>query len=139
MADAFNPHTDFMRMMADFRVPGMMNLEALAAAQRRNIEALSAANRMALEGAQAVAKRHMEIMQQSMAEMTEAMRGMASAEAPQEKAAKQAELAKSTYQRAVANMQELGELIQKSNAEALSVLNNRFTEAMEEIKGMTKK
>ena len=34
---------------------------------------------------------------------------------------------------------ELADLIQKSNTEALSVLNNRFTEAMEEIKGMAKK
>ena len=37
--------------------------------------------------AQAVAKRHMEIMQQTMAELSETMRALASAEAPQAKAA----------------------------------------------------
>ena len=126
-------------MMAEFRMPQALDFESFAAAQRRNIEALSAANRVALEGAQAVAKRHMEILQQSMAEMTEAMRTLATAEAPQEKAAKQADLAKTSYERAVANMKELSDLIQKSNAEAVGVLNQRFTEAMQEIKGMVKK
>lgn len=139
MADTPNPQAEFMRLLAGFRMPETLSFEALAAAQRRNIEALSAANRMALEGAQAVAKRHMEIMQQSMTEMTDAMRALASADAPQDKAAKQADLAKTTYERAVANMTEMSDLIQKSNAEAVGVLNQRFTEAMEEVKGMMKK
>ena len=139
MAEKFTPHAEFMRLMGEFGMPQTLDFEAFAAAQRRNIEALSAANRVALEGAQAVAKRHMEILQQSMSEMTEAMRSLATAEAPQEKAAKQAELAKSAYEHAVANMKELSDLIQKSNAEALGLLNQRFTEAMEEIKGMVKK
>lgn len=139
MADKSAPHAEFMRLMGEFRLPATLDFEAFAAAQRKNIEALSAANRVALEGAQAVAKRHMEILQQSMGEMTEAMRSLATAEAPQEKAAKQAELAKSAYEKAVSNMKELGDLIQKSNAEALGLLNHRFTEAMEEIKGMVKK
>ena len=114
-------------------------MEALAAAQRRNIEAFSAANRVALEGAQAVARRHMEILQQSVSEMTQAMTGLASAQAPQDKAAKQAEIAKATYEKTIANLQELADLIQRSNSEALSVLNKRFAEAMDEVKGMTGK
>ncbi len=70
------PETDMMKMLTEFRWPGMPDMERLAAAQRRNFEALSAANKVALEGAQAVARRHMEILQQSMGEMTEAMRAM---------------------------------------------------------------
>ncbi len=133
------PDMDMMKMLAEFRMPAMPDMEALAAAQRRNLEALSAANRVALEGAQAVARRHMEILQQSVTEMTEAMRAFAGAEAPQDKAAKQAEMAKVTYEKAVANLQEIAELIQKSNSEALGVLNKRFTEAMEEVKGLMAK
>lgn len=132
----FKPDMDVLKMLSEFRMPAMPDMEALAAAQRRNIEALSTANRVALEGAQAVARRHMEILQSSVAEMTEAMKAFSSAEAPQEKAAKQAELAKSTYEKAVANLQEIADLIQKSNSEALSVLNRRFAEAMDEVKGL---
>ena len=130
---------DVMKMFAEFRLPHFADLESLAQAQRRNLEALSAANRVALEGAQAVARRHMEIVQSAMTEMTEAMRSMSGTESPQDRAARQAELLKSGYERAVANMKEVADLIQKSNAEALALLNKRFAEAMEEIKHMAAK
>ncbi len=127
---------DPMRMFAEMRFPGMPDLEALAAAQRRNLEALSAANRVALEGAQVVSRRHMEILQQSMTEMTDAMRALSGPSDPREKAAKQAEVLRSTYERAVSNMKEIADLIQRSNTEALGLLNRRFAEAMEEARTM---
>jgi phasin family protein len=130
---------DFARMFADMKFPAMVDLEAFTTATRRNMEALTAANRVALEGAQAVARRHMEIMQQSMAEMSEAMRSLAGAETPQAKAARQAELVKQAYERAVTNLKEIGDLIQRSNQEALALLNRRFTEAMDELKAMAEK
>ena len=125
---------DMMKMLADFRVPALPNMEALAASQRKNLEALSHANRVALEGAQAIARRHMEIMQQALSEMTSAVQQLAAQDTPQAKAARQAEMMKSAYERAVANLRELADLIQKSNAEALSVLNQRFAEAMDEVR-----
>lgn len=131
--------SEFTRMFANMKMPSAPNMDAFVAASRRNMETITAANRVALEGAQAVAKRHMEIMQQGMAEMTEAMRSLALPEDPQAKAAKQAELLKTAYEHAVANMKELGDLIQRSNAEAISLLNTRFAEAMEEIKALTEK
>jgi phasin family protein len=130
------PETDMMRMMADFRMPMMPDLEALASSQRRNLEALSQANRVALEGAQAIARRHMEILQQGMAELTQSMQSLASQD-PQSSAAKQAELMKSAYEKAVGNMKELADLIQKSSEEALAVLNKRFTEAMDEVRTLS--
>jgi phasin family protein len=116
------------------KLPTMPDMQQLMAAQRRNMEALSAANRVALEGAQAVARRHMEIMQQAMSELSETMTAVAGAEGPQAKAAKQAELLKKAYERAVAHMQELSDLIQRSNAEAVGVLHKRFSEAMDEVR-----
>jgi phasin family protein len=116
------------------KLPTMPDMQQLMAAQRRNMEALSAANRVALEGAQAVARRHMEIMQQAMSELSETMTAGAGAEGPQAKAAKQAELLKKAYERAVAHMQELSDLIQRSNAEAVGVLHKRFSEAMDEVR-----
>ncbi|MBB3897106.1 phasin family protein [Roseococcus suduntuyensis] len=118
----------------------MMDFQALAEAQRRNLEAMAAANRVAMEGAQAVARRNMELMQQTMAEMSEAMRGLTAMDGnPATKAAQQAELMKANYERAVASMKELADLIQKSNGEALEVLNRRFAEALEEMQSMVKK
>ena len=74
-----------------------------------------------------------------MAEMSEGMRDMASPESPQARAAKQADMLKLSYERAVAHLKELADLIQRSNSEALSMLNARFTEAMDEVKALANK
>jgi phasin family protein len=130
---------EFGKLFADMKMPAVPGMEAFVAASRRNVETLTAANKVALEGAQTVARRHMEIIQQNMAELTEAMRALSTLEAPQAKAAKQAELLKQAYEHAVANMKELGDLIQQSNAEAVKLLNERFVEAMDEIKVLAEK
>jgi phasin family protein len=134
---SFRPNLDMMKMMSEFRLPAMPDMTELAKAQQKNLDAITAANKVALEGARAVAERHMAIVQQSVAEMQDAMRSMANPGDAQEQAAKRAELAKATYERAVGQMQEMADLIQKSSSEALSVLHQRFTEAMEEAKNLS--
>src|SRR3954451_7652512 len=121
---------EFTRMFSEMKFPAMPDMDAFLSAHRRNMETLSAANRVALEGAQTVAKRHMEIVQQTMQEMSETIRELASPDSPQARAAKQAELIKHAYERAVSNIKELADLIQRSNGEALNMLNQRFAEAM---------
>jgi phasin family protein len=133
------PMPDFKKLFAEMKLPAMPDIDAFIAANKRNMETLSAANRVALEGAQAVAKRHMEILQSTMSELSEGMKALAAAEAPQAKAAKQAELMKLAYEHSVANMKELGDLIQHANAEAVGLLHNRFVEAMDELKAMAEK
>jgi phasin family protein len=135
----FAPDMDLTKFFADMKLPALPDMEAFLAANRKNLETLTAANRVALEGAQAVARRHMEMMQSSMGELTEAMKALASTEAPQAKAARQAELLKQAYQHAVAHMKELSDLIRQSNTEALGLLNNRFAEAMDEVKTLAEK
>ena len=131
--------SEFTRMFADMKMPAMPDMDALMSAHRRNLETLSAANRVALEGAQAVARRNMEIMQQTMAELTDTMRSFAGVDNPSARAARQADLLKTAYERAVSNMQEVGDLIQKSSGEALGLLNHRFTEALDEVKALAAK
>ena len=142
-ADAINPAallTEMTRRFTEMRFPSMIpDSSALMAAHRRNMDVLSNANRLALEGAQAVARRHMEIMQQTMTELSEHVRELSASDSPQAKAARQAELVKKSYERAVANIKDLSDLIQHSNTEALHVLSDRFREAMDEIKGLLDK
>ena len=130
---------DFSGLLARMQLPGMPDMDAVLAAHRKNIETLTAANRVAIEGAQAVARRNMEIMQKTMSELTENLRSFASPEPPPARAAKQAEMLKLAYENAVANMREVGDLIQKSNAEALGLINRRFVEAMDEVKALVAK
>ncbi len=130
---------EFTRLFSELKMPAVPDMEALLAAHRRNLETLSAANRVALEGAQAVARRNMEIMQQTMAELTESMRQFVANEGPQARASHQTELLRAAYERAIGNMTEISELIQKSNGEALALLNRRFSEAMEEVRTLASK
>jgi len=136
---ASKPDFDFSKLFADMKLPAMPDMEAVLAAHKRNLEALSEANRVALEGAQAVARRHMEIMQSTMTSLTDTMKGMSVTDKPADRAAKQAELLKQAYENAVSNTRELGDLIQKSNTEAMQKLNHRFSEAMTEMKTLFKK
>ena len=139
MSSSFNPD-EMMKIFGSLKVPSLPDFQALAESQKRNLDALTTANKLAMEGAQAVARRNMEIMQQVMGEMSQAVQSLTAADgSPQDKASKQAELLKTAYEHAVANMQEIAELIQKSNGEALGVLNRRFGEALEEVKGLVNK
>jgi phasin family protein len=130
---------EFTKLFSQMRLPAMPDMEALMAAQRKNIEVLTQANRVAMEGAQAVARRHMEIMQHAMSDMTEAVRAMSTADDPKTRVAKQAELVKSSYENAVTNLRELSDMIQRANGEAIGLLNRRFSEAMDEIKTIVEK
>jgi phasin family protein len=130
---------EFSKFFDKMKFPAIPDGAALMTAHQRNYEALSAANRVALEGAQAVARRHMEIMQQAMTEMNATLKTIASTEGAQERAAKQTEMMKEAYQRAIAHMREIGDLIQTSSAEAMDLLNKRFADAMDEAKALIEK
>jgi phasin family protein len=126
------------RMFADLKFTGV-DMDAMIAGQRRNLEAFTAANQAALEGLQAVTRRQAEMLRQSVDEATQAMKDMLAAGSPEEKAARQTDLAKSAFARAVANTRELTDIVARSQGEALDVLNKRVTEGLEEVKSMIAK
>lgn len=146
MARPQNPFGDFdfakmmdpAKLMAEFKMPGV-DMEQVVASQRRNIEALSAANQLAVEGIQAVAKRQAEIYRQMMEETAQAMRGVMAAGSPEDKAARQTELTKEAFQRAVANMRELAEMVAKSQGDAFNVINKRVTDSLDELRDLMAK
>ncbi len=130
---------DYSKFFGEMKVPPLPDMEALLTAHKRNLEALSEANRVALEGAQAVARRHMEIMQSTMTGLTSNLKELTETDSPAARAAKQTDLLKQAYENAVSNTREIGDLIQKSNTEAMQKLNHRFSEAMSEMKSLFKK
>ncbi|WP_119678055.1 phasin family protein [Indioceanicola profundi] len=124
---------DMSRMMADFKVPGV-DMEGILATQRKNIEALTTANQLAVEGLQAVMRRQAEIMRQTMEEASSTMSDMMAAGTPEDKVNKQAELIKAQFEKAIANMKELAEMVAKANNEAAEVLSSRVSASIEEMK-----
>ena len=130
---------DLTKMFGDMKMPAMPDMEEVLAVHKRNLEAVSDANRVALEGAEAVARRHMEIMQSTISGLTSTIKEISTTSTPSDRAAKQTDLLKQAYENAVSNTRELGDLIQRSNAEAMQRLNSRFSEAMTEMKALFRK
>ncbi|KAF0222305.1 MAG: hypothetical protein FD176_2783 [Rhodospirillaceae bacterium] len=124
---------DISKYMGDFKVPGV-DVETLVGSQRKNIEALTQANKLAYDGLQAVLKRQVEILRQTMDEVAVVSKDIAEPGNPQDKAAKQAELAKDVFERSLSNMRELAEMIAKANNEAFELLNRRFTQNLDEMR-----
>jgi phasin family protein len=141
MLAAFDPSTfanEFTKMAERYRVPGL-DVEALGESHRRNVEALTAANRTAVEGARALAKRQAAILQETLDAAKEAFGQLGKSGSPQEAAANQAAIAKQVFETAVANAQELGEMVAKSNSEAADVITGRIAEGLDEIKVLAEK
>lgn len=126
---------DFTKIAADYKIPGV-DVEALVSAQRRNIEAITAANQLAFEGLQAVGRRQAEILRQTLEETAAALRDAVTQGSPEEKLAKQTDLAKQAFEKALANMKELADLLAKSNQEAASVISARVTASIDEVKSL---
>ena len=135
MAKPFTPYdlTDFTKLAKDFHIPGV-DWQELMNSQQKNIAALTQANQVLMEGAQAVMQRQVEILQRAMSEVVEASQDLMKEGDPQANATKRYELARASFETAIANMRELAELASKSNREALEVINHRAVESFEEIK-----
>ena len=138
----FNPFANFdlskfdiTKMLGDLKIPGF-DMSALMTAQRKNIEALVAANKVTFEGMQTIVKRQAEIMAQALTEASSMAQQLASAGSPQEAGAKQTELVRQAFEKALANMHELAEIFSKVNTEAFELINKRFTESLEELKAL---
>ena len=119
--------------LKDYRLPGI-DFDAVVASQRNNVEALAKASRAAFEGAQAVAKRQAEILQETMNQTAKSFGTLAEAGSPSEVAAKQAELAKEAFEKAVGNMRELAEMVTKAQQGAIDTMSGRISQSLDEIK-----
>ncbi len=126
---------DFTKFMADFKLPAF-DVEKLMASQRKNLEAVAAANKLAAEGAQTVFQRNAEIMRENVEELTSLVQSMSVAGEPQDKAARQADLTKGAYQRAVTNLKAINDTVAKTNDKVFNVLNKRVVESLDEARGL---
>lgn len=124
---------DFTKFVADFKVPGV-DLDTLAAVQRKNLEALTAANQCALEGFGALVRRQSEIARQSVEAASKVFGEVLADGTPEEKVARQADYFKSAYEQGVANVKELNDLAVKTQEEAVGLINARVAASFEEAK-----
>ena len=129
---------DLVSRLKVLAVPGV-DAEAVMATQRKNIEALANASRSALDGAQAVGKRQAEILQQTMSETAHSLETLGKAGSPLDIAAKQTELMKQGFEKALGNMRELAEMVAKAQVGAVGTISDRVVQSLNELKHATSK
>jgi phasin family protein len=135
MPDVRNPFFDFdvTKMFADFRLRPF-DVEAVWAAQRRNIEALTQANQLAVEGVHALAKRQIEMTQQTFEDLSTMVREMALPSSTEDRIAKHTEYTKKIIDKSLTHGREIAALATKAGSEATEVLQRRTAEGLDEMR-----
>ena len=124
---------DFGKYFVNGKAPSF-DFDAVFALQRKNVEAFTAANQLAFDGVKAVAQRQAEIARKAFEEFGKVTKELTAAGTPEDKFAKQADLAKSAFEDAIANLREVVDTLTKSQSEAADVLSKRIVANIEELK-----
>jgi phasin family protein len=114
---------DLKKAMEKFQLPNV-DVAALVDWQRKDMEALVEANRQAYEGIKALVERRNEILQETLAQWQSAAKDVASGDA----ISKQADTAKQSVERAVANFRELSEMEAQARNNAWKIVQDRMQE-----------
>ena len=125
-----NPFADLAKMFEQFKIPGV-DMTAIVDARRKDVEALTQVNQAAYESMQAMARKQADMLAQAMQGAQDAARQAASGAGDP---AKQTELARKAYEKAVTDMKELAEIARKSQADALAIVSQRANQQVEEFK-----
>jgi phasin family protein len=119
-------------------IPGI-DVEAVMASQQKNIEALAAASRTAMDSVTAVGKRQAEILQETMSQTASSLQTLGKAGTPHEIVAKQVELTKEGFEKALGNMRELAEMVTKAQHATMDAISHRVSESLDELKQLALK
>src|SRR6185503_1528605 len=124
---------DFSKIAAEFKVPAV-NVETMIETGRKNFAFMTSVSTAAAEQLKAIATRQGDMFRAAMEDFTKHGSDVMSAATIEEKAAKQIDFAKKSYELAVSNTKELTDLYTKSSTEAFEALSARVAELTEEVK-----
>jgi phasin family protein len=128
----FFRQNDFTKQLAAMKLPNV-DTESLMATQQKNMDALVEANKAAAAGYQDLFRKQIAIFEETMAEAQKHMKNFDATRIDGDKAKAQAELARTAFEKALANMQALAESAQKANSEAYEIVSARIQESMKEL------
>ena len=124
---------DFTKIAGEFKIP-TVNVETMVETGRKNFAAMSTLSTSTVESIKAIATRQGDMFRSAMEDFSKHGSDVLAASTIEEKAAKQIDFAKKSYELAVANTKELADLYTKSSTEAFAALSHRVSELTEEVK-----
>ena len=130
-----NPFTDFdfTKIAGEFKLP-TVNVETIVETARKNFAVMTTANTAAVETMKTIAQRQGDMVRAAMETFSKHGSEVLAAATVEEKAIKQIDFVKKSYETAIANTKELAELYSKSQAEAFQALSQRVSELTDEVK-----
>lgn len=135
-----NPFTDFDfgKISSEFKLP-VVNVETIVETTRKNFATMTSVNTAAVESMKAIAQRQGDMVRAAMEDLSKHGSEVLAAATVEEKAAKQIDFVKKSYELAIANSKELADLYSKGHSEALTALTARVAELTEEVKAVIAK
>jgi len=124
---------DFTKIAGEFKLP-TVDVETLVESGRKNFAAMTSAGTTAVESIKTIAQRQGDMLRAAMEDLSKHGSEVLAAATVEEKAAKQIDFVKKSYEAAVANTKELADLYTKGQTEAFEALSARVAELTEEVK-----
>lgn len=132
-ASDLDPFANLTKMFEQFKVPGL-DMGSMIEARRKDMDALIEANKSAYESMQAVARKQTEILTHAMESLQTYAKEWSAASGGAPDPARQTELAQEIYQKALADMTVLAEIVRKAQSDAMAGIMKRSAESVEEMK-----
>jgi len=135
-----NPFTDFdfTKFTGEFKLP-TVSMESVVEAGRKNFAAMTTVGTASVEVMKTIAQRQGDMFRAAMEDFSKHGSDVLSAATVEEKAAKQIDFVKKSYEAALANTKEIADLYTKGQTEALAAINDRISELTEEVKAVIAK
>lgn len=133
-AEDFKPFLDLTRKFEQFKMPGL-DMSSFVDARPKDVEALVTANKMAYEALQALGRAQADMLTQTLHGMQESAKAMMAGGMSGADTARHTEAAQKAWQKMVADMTQLAEVMRKSQVIAMAALTERAQENLRSITG----
>ena len=112
----------------------MPQFEMMLGQQQKNLEAFFKAQTALTDGVQSVYQRQFSLLQKTLTEAVGLMQSLMAEKDSRKGAERQVDASKKAFEKILSEVNELGDVVSKSQNEAFQVLNQRALEQMEEMK-----
>ncbi len=123
----------FVNFGRELNMPNV-DIDKIIEHHRKNLEALEQSAKTASAGASDVFSRQRDILQQTLHEMAGLAESMRTADNPRDMLEKQVEFSRRSFETAVRNASDIGEVLRKSSSESIEILRERIRAAMDEMR-----
>ena len=130
--------TDMTKVMRGLNTP-QFDMQMWMETGRKNFQAFTNAQQLAIEAWQTYAQRQTQMLSQMIQDNTSIAQALVNEGTPEAKVIRQTDVMKKNYEKALANLKELNEILSKSGSEAADVINKRITATLNEVKSTLEK